>query len=160
MGPAGVPEESPEAGVRLQFGPAPPLVYVAMFGATLAGQALGMVLSAIALDGRRALWLPIACSVVLEAIVGARFGAARAGRALSARECARLSAYYSLLLAGLSLPLWLWTLAARMAADRSAATPAHFAPSALVPGLVVFLVLLVAALPRQALMVAFSKGRA
>ncbi|MDP9037050.1 MAG: hypothetical protein M3O50_19810 [Myxococcota bacterium] len=93
---------------RLDFGPVPPMVYVAMFGATVAGQLGGMAIDAVAI-GRRVLWFPLALSVVLEALVGARFGASLLGRPLTSSESGRVSIYYSAGLAALSLPLAAWT---------------------------------------------------
>jgi len=89
------------------LGSVPIVVYAAMLGATVAGQLLGMTLDAFVL-GRHVLWIPAACSVALEALVGARLGSARAGRSLTAAECWRSSAYYSIGLAAISLPLWGW----------------------------------------------------
>jgi hypothetical protein len=85
------------------------IVYLAMLVATIAGQLAGITAD-VAL-GHRVLWVPLGCSVVLESIVGARFGAARVGRALTPRECVRLSGWYSIGLGVLSLPLAGWTLA-------------------------------------------------
>jgi hypothetical protein len=103
-------------------GPVPIVVYAAMFGATAAGQAVGMAVDAIVLR-HRILWVPLACSVVLEAIVGARFGAARLLRPLTWPECGRLSLYYSAGLATVSLPLAVWTLASSPSLVRG--TAAH-----------------------------------
>jgi hypothetical protein len=134
---------------RLALGGIPVVVYVAMFGATLGGQLAGVVIDALVV-GRRVLWVPAVCSVLLEALAGARFAAARLGHPLVPAECARLSAYYSVVLAAVGLPLWGWTLAAR--------TPG--APPA--PGsTLAMLALVVAALAaatvvRFALMVIFS----
>jgi hypothetical protein len=96
---------------RLALGGIPVVVYVAMFGATLGGQLAGVAIDALV--GRRVLWVPVACSVLLEALAGARFAAARLGHPLAPAQCARLSAYYSVALAAIGLPLWGWTLAAR-----------------------------------------------
>jgi hypothetical protein len=91
-------------------GPVPVVVYAAMFGATAAGQVVGMIIDVVAI-GHRVLWVPLLCSVVLEAVVGARFGAVRIARPLTWRECGRLSAYYSTGLGMVSMPLAVWTLA-------------------------------------------------
>ena len=71
-----------------------------------AGQFLGIGVDALAARAARVLWVPLAFSVVLEALVGRalRRGAPRATR-LTLAERGRLSAYYSLGLAALSLPL-------------------------------------------------------
>jgi hypothetical protein len=83
--------------------PAWVVVYVAMFGGTVAGQVVGMLLDALLL-GRRVLWVPLACSLLFEAIAGARVG-----RPANASASARLSARYSLVLGAVSLPLAAWT---------------------------------------------------
>jgi len=84
--------------------PAWAALYAAMFGATLAGQVAGMILDA--LIGQRLLWLPALCSVILEAVVGARMA-----RPAGAGAAAKLSARYSLALAAASLPLAAWVAA-------------------------------------------------
>jgi hypothetical protein len=91
-------------------GPVPIVVYAAMFGATAAGQVVGMIIDVVAI-GHRVVWVPLLCSVVLEAVVGARFGAVRIARPLTWGECGRLSAYYSTGLGMVSMPLAVWTLA-------------------------------------------------
>jgi hypothetical protein len=97
-------------------------LYAAMLGATLAGQAIGIGID-VAL-GIRALWIPVTLSVGLEAFAGARAGAARAGRALTASECMRVSVTYSLAFVGVTLPLAVWTLFASRAANPPAAAGA------------------------------------
>jgi hypothetical protein len=92
-------------------------LYAAMLGATLAGQAIGIGVDAAL--GIRALWIPVALSVGFEALAGARAGAARAGRALTASECLRVSVTYSLAFVGVTLPLAAWTFLAGRAADGS-----------------------------------------
>jgi hypothetical protein len=77
------------------------ILYVAMFGATVAGQIGGMLLDALL--GQRMLWVPALCSVVFEAIVGARVG-----RPAGIAASARLSARYSAALLAVSLPLAVW----------------------------------------------------
>lgn len=94
----------------LQIGPFPVSLYAAMLGATIAGQFLGMGVDALAL-GRKVLWVPLAFSVLLEAVVAARFGAARMGHELTSAERVRLSAYYSAGLATVTLPLAVWLAA-------------------------------------------------
>ena len=89
------------------LGSVPIVVYAAMLGATVVGQLLGMTIDALVL-GRHIVWIPAACSVALEALVGARLGSARAGRPLTAAESWKSSAYYSIGLAAISLPLWGW----------------------------------------------------
>ena len=82
--------------------------YPAMLGGTMAGQLLGIVIDAIV--GTRSFWIPLVCSVVLEAVVGARY-TPRDGLPLERGRCARVSWTYSLVLAGVSLPLFVWILA-------------------------------------------------
>jgi hypothetical protein len=82
--------------------------YPAMLGGTVAGQLVGIAVDAAV--GSRSLWVPLVFSVVLEAIVGVRYGATR-GLALGARKCSRVSWTYSLLLAGISVPLVAWIAA-------------------------------------------------
>jgi hypothetical protein len=95
----------------IKVGPVPVFVYAAMLGATMGGQLVGIAIDVSA--GSRGLWIPAACSVVLEAVVGARVGAARIGRALTPAESAYVSAYYSLALLAISVPLAVWTCLAR-----------------------------------------------
>jgi hypothetical protein len=95
----------------IELGSFPLAVYGAMFGGTVAGQFAGVALDASL--GQRLLWVPLACSAVLEAAVGARFAGSRAARSMAVGDWGRLSAYYSLLLALLSAPLALWTAASR-----------------------------------------------
>jgi hypothetical protein len=82
-------------------------LYASMLGATLAGQAIGIAVDAAI--GVRVLWIPGVFSVALEAFAGARAGAARAGRALTALECMRGSAVYSAGFVAVTLPLGVWT---------------------------------------------------
>jgi hypothetical protein len=137
---------------RLALGGIPVVVYIAMFGATLGGQLAGVAIDALVL-GRRVLWLPVACSVLLEALAGARFAATRLGHPLAPAQCARLSAYYSIALAAVGLPLWGWTLAAR--APGSPAAPG----STLAMLALVVAGLAVATVVRFALMVLLSPRR-
>jgi hypothetical protein len=134
-------------------GPVPIVVYAAMFGATAAGQAVGMVVDAVAI-GHRVIWVPLLCSVVLEAVVGARFGAVRIARPLTWRECGRLSAYYSTALGTVSMPLAVWTLA-------SNPSLAHgIAARDVIAGIGIALAVLAGAtVCRQALMTLLSRRR-
>ena len=95
----------------IELGSFPLVIYGAMFGGTIAGQFIGFGLDAAM--GRRVVWVPIACSAVLEALVGARFAASRVERAMTVGDWGRLSAYYSVALALFSVPLALWTAASR-----------------------------------------------
>ena len=87
--------------------------YPAMLAGTVAGQLAGIALDAAI--GSRSFWIPLACSVVCEALVGARY-TPRGGTPLDARRCARVSWTYSLVLAGVSVPLLVWILASHVAA--------------------------------------------
>ncbi|MBV9948463.1 MAG: hypothetical protein JOZ69_16550 [Myxococcales bacterium] len=139
------------------LGPVPPLVYVAMFAGTIAGQMLGMALDAAlraVSGGGRHLWLPLACSATFEAVLGARLGAARLGRPLSPGECARVSLLYSAALGALSLPLLLWSLAVIRSKAGLAGAPS---PGAALALLVVALASVTAV--RAALMVPIARAR-
>lgn len=94
----------------MQIGPFPIALYVVMLGATMAGQFLGIGVDAFAL-GRKVIWIPIALSVLLEAIVAARFGAKSLGHELTPGERGRLSVYYSLGLGAITVPLAVWVAA-------------------------------------------------
>jgi len=87
-----------------------------MLAATMAGHFLGMGFDALVL-GTHFVGLPLLCSLVLEALVGARYAASRMGHPLTAPERRRLSVYYSLALAGVSVPLAVWLVAARVSRD-------------------------------------------
>ena len=93
-----------------EIGSFPIALYAAMLAATIAGQFLGIGVDLLAV-GRKVLWVPLALSVLLEAIVAARVGAARMGHELTTSQRGRLSAYYSLGLAGITLPLAVWVAA-------------------------------------------------
>ncbi|HLK40855.1 MAG TPA: hypothetical protein VKU41_29075 [Polyangiaceae bacterium] len=93
------------------MGPVPAVVYAAMLGATTAGQLAGIGLDASI--GSHEIWLPAICSVALEALVGARMGAARTGAPLSGSGSARVSIYYSTALVAVTVPLVVWFAAAR-----------------------------------------------
>ncbi len=83
--------------------------YPAMLGGTVAGQLVGIAFDAAI--GSRSLWIPLVFSVVLEALVAVRYGSGRDGLSLDARKCARVSWTYSLVLAGVSVPLLIWITA-------------------------------------------------
>ncbi len=127
--------------------------YPAMLGGTMAGQLLGIVVDAMV--GSRSFWIPLVCSVVLEALVGARY-APRGAPPLDARRCARVSWTYSLVLAGVSTPLLVWILASH--AD---AVPGGVSYSLLTPGFVVAALAGFAAATagRAGLMIAFATRR-
>lgn len=134
----------------------PIAVYPAMLGGTIAGQFVGMGFDALAL-GTHAVWAPLACSVLLEAVVGARYGAARLGHPLSASERGRLSVFYSLALAAVSLPLWAWLDASRGSRGGTSGS-ASASPHGIAVGFVVVLGgLVVCTAARFALMTAFTR---
>jgi len=135
---------------RIELGSVHVVVYAAMLGATVTGQLAGITIdSALA---SRSLWVPCALSVVLEALVGARYGAARAGQRLTAARSARVAACYSALLLAISAPLAVWIVAS------SPVSQAH--PSwTLVDVAVALAALAAATVARAALMVVFSPRR-
>ena len=139
----------------LSLGPVPVVVYGAMFGGTVAGQLVGMLFCRV-LGGHPQLLpvlLPIACSVLLEAVVGAGLGRARVGRPLRTGECAWVSAYYSLLLGAVTFPLAACSLAATKQESGRTAGQA-------VAGLGLALgILLLATVARHALMALLSSRR-
>jgi hypothetical protein len=94
----------------MEIGSFPLALYAAMLAATVAGQFVGIGVDVLAI-GRKVLWVPLAISVLLEAFVAARFGAARLGHELTSGQRGRLSAYYSLGLATVTLPLAVWVAA-------------------------------------------------
>lgn len=91
----------------VKLGPVPVVIYAAMLAATLGGQLVGIAIDVSV--GSHGIWIPAACSMVLESVVGARVGAARTGRALTVTESGQVSAYYSIGLLAISVPLVLWT---------------------------------------------------
>jgi hypothetical protein len=139
----------------MEIGSFPIALYAAMLAATIAGQFLGIGVDALAI-GRKVLWIPLALSVLLEAIVAARFGAARLGHELTPRQSGRLSAYYSLGLGAITLPLAVWVAAS----DGRSLLPA-VATRDVVQALVVVLAGFAAVtLLRWALMSLFTRRRA
>ncbi len=88
--------------------------YPAMLAGTVAGQLVGIAVDAAI--GSRTVWIPLVCSVVLEALAGARAGASRGEGPLDAAQSARVSVTYSLGLVLLSVPLVIWIAASHPAA--------------------------------------------
>src|SRR5580704_9141112 len=126
-----------------------------MLGGTVAGQLVGIGIDAVV--GTRTLWIPLVCSVVLEAVVAARFGASRGGPSLDAQRCARVSWTYSLVLAGISLPLLVWIAASHAAEIAGGIGYSFVTPVRVVGALVVFAA---ATAGRAGLMIALvSRGR-
>jgi hypothetical protein len=110
--------------------------YPAMLAGTFAGQLVGIGIDAG--FGSRSLWIPLVCSVVFEAIVGARYGSSRGALPLDARKCARVSWTYSLVLAGVSAPLLIWIAASHAAAITGGIGYSFLTPLHVVGALVAF----------------------
>ncbi len=137
-----------EGEIQLLSGLAP--VYAAMLGATVAGQLLGIGIDALL--GLRSIGVPLGCSVALEAVVGARMGAARSGGALTPAQARRICMTYSAGLLGISVPMLAWIEVAHTA---SGAAQAWTLPRLLLAlGLFAF-----ATVARWALMVILSRRR-
>ena len=100
------------------------------------------------------MWVPLAVSVLLEAIVGARFGAARLGHELTRAQRGRLSATYSIGLAAVTLPLAGWVAAARTGTTDIRALATRDVVEAVVVVLAAFAA---ATLVRYALMTVFTR---
>lgn len=81
-------------------------VFAAMLVATIAGQLAGIAIDAAL--GTRAFWVPVACSVGLEGVAGARVAASRLGRPLTPGESGRATVAYSIVLLAISVPLAVW----------------------------------------------------
>lgn len=136
----------------------PPAVYAAMFGGTIGGQFLGIAVDAFAV-GRRIVWVPLACSVLLEALFGERFASARVGHRLLPAQRLRLSLYYSLGLAALSLPLVGWLAVSHSTPEQlSAGGGASSHDVVLATGLVLVGLVVYTAL-RTGLMALFARRR-
>jgi hypothetical protein len=134
----------------------PVAVYAAMLGATVGGQFLGMAVDALAL-GHRLVWVPLLCSVLLEAVVGERFGSSRVGHALTVRERVRLSLHYSLGMAALSLPLVGWLAASHATPEQLASSGGISSHSVLTVGAAVVAGLVLYTLLRTGLMTLFAR---
>jgi hypothetical protein len=97
-------EGEDEGEIQILSGLAP--VYAAMFGATVAGQLLGIGIDALL--GLGSIGVPLGCSVAFEAVVGARMGAARSGGALTPAQARRICMKYSAGLLGILVPTLVW----------------------------------------------------
>jgi hypothetical protein len=95
----------------------PIAVYPAMLAGTMAGHFLGVGFDVLVLRDH-SMWAPLGCSVLLEAVIGARYGAARVGHPLTSGQRGRLSIYYSLALTAVSLPLAGWLKASSLSRDQ------------------------------------------
>jgi hypothetical protein len=126
--------------------------YPAMLVGTLAGQLVGIAASAVI--GTRTFWLPLVFSVVLEAVVGVRFGGTGAAKKLDRAQCVRVSVTYSLILLVITLPLVAWVGLSHQGAVEggvglSFLTPAHVA--------IAFVGLVAATAGRAGLMIALAR---
>jgi hypothetical protein len=124
-------------------------LYAAMLGGTVVGQLVGIIVDVLLESHSR--WIPAVCSVVLEAIAGARLGATRSGGPLSVAQSVRLSATYSGALVAVSIPLAVWVAAARPAL--ASGIVAHGWPAAFGA---VLAVVAIATVARSGLMVVLS----
>jgi hypothetical protein len=133
-------------------------VYAAMLAGTVGGQFLGMAVDAFAL-GRRVFWVPLAFSLVLEALAGERVGAARFGHPLAPRERAKLSLTYSAGLAAVSLVLAGW-LGLSHATREQVVTGNGLVPSGFLHTLVLGLCVAVAYTAARTVLMRLFRGRA
>lgn len=125
--------------------------YPAMLGGTLGGQIVGIIVdSAI---GTRALWIPAACSVVLEALVASRFGPSNGQPRLDRAQCVRVSVTYSLVLLAVTLPLLVWVGASHIDAVPNGVGLSFFTPASVA---LAFVALAVATGARAALISLFA----
>lgn len=127
--------------------------YPAMLGGTVAGQLLGIAIESAA--GSRGLWIPLVCSVVLEALIGSRFGVSKGGRP-DARQCVRISWTYSAILASVSVPLLIWVVASHVSAVENGVGYSFVTPLRVGVAVVAFLV---ATAVRTGLMIALVTRR-
>jgi putative ABC transport system ATP-binding protein len=100
---------SPRERLRQRLGgPVPISLYAAMFGAGLGGALLGLVYDGVVL-GQKVPWVMALCTVIVEAWVGARFGAKRQqGKPLTADQRGRVAIVYT---CGVTLPFTALVLA-------------------------------------------------
>jgi hypothetical protein len=116
--------------------------YPAMLAATVAGQLAGIAVDAVI--GTRSPWIPLAFSVVLEALAGARVGTSRPGGLLDSAQSARVSLTYSLALVALSAPLVVWIAASHPATPGEGVGLSVWTPARLAAVAVAFAVATVA----------------
>ena len=129
--------------------------YPAMLGGTLAGQVVGILVDTAV--GSRDLWIPVACSVVLEAAIGARFGGSGGLPRLDRAQCIRVSITYSLVLLAISAPLLVWIGVSHMEAVPGGVGLSFITPLRAVAALVT---VAVATAVRAALLSAFAPSGA
>jgi hypothetical protein len=127
--------------------------YPAMLGGTLAGQMIGIVIDS--LIGSRGLWIPIACSVILEAVTGVRFGSPRGERLTDPAACPRVSYTYSVAFAAVSVPLAVWVGASHTDAVAGGVGLSFVTPTRVALALVV---LVVATVARAGIMMAIVRS--
>jgi hypothetical protein len=127
--------------------------YPAMLGGTLAGQMVGIVIDS--LIGTRSLWIPIACSVLLEAACGVRFGGPKGDRLTDPAQCLRVSVTYSVAFASVSIPLGVW-----VGASHADGVPGGVGLSFITPttAALAVVVLVVAAFARAGVMMAIVRS--
>lgn len=128
--------------------------YPAMLGGTLGGQVVGILIDTTV--GTRDLWIPLTCSVVLEAVVGARFGGKNGLPRLDRTQCLRVSSTYSLVLLVVSAPLLVWIGASHMDAVPGGVGLSFLTP---VRAAVAIVALALATAVRAALLFALARPR-
>jgi hypothetical protein len=126
--------------------------YPAMLAGTMAGQLVGIAIDAV--TGNRGFLIPILCSAVCEAIAGVRFAGPRGGKMVDASAAPRVSATYSLALAGLSLPLIFWVAVSHAEAVEGGVGYSFLTPARIAGALVA---LVAATAARAGLMMAIVK---
>jgi hypothetical protein len=126
--------------------------YPAMLGGTLAGQVVGIVIDSFL--GTRGLWIPIVCSVLLEAVCGVRFGGPKGDRLTDPAQCLRVSITYSVAFASVSVPLAIWVGASHAEGVPGGVGLSFVTPTTVAAALVV---LVVAAFARAGLMMAIVR---
>jgi hypothetical protein len=132
---------------EIELLPGMAVAYAAMFGATVAGQVLGIALDAVL--GLGSIGVPLGASVALEALAGARVGAAKSGGSLTPKHALRIAVTYSAGLAFFTVPLLAWMEVAHTAGGAASS----WTPSRVALGVALFAV---ATLARWGLMVALS----
>ena len=97
------------AARRAIGGPVPAAVFFAMFGAGVLGAVLGNLYTAFVLHEKVPL-VPVALGVLAEAWVAARYGRRAVGRVLTSDQRARVALYYTVAVAAVAAPLFVWKL--------------------------------------------------
>ena len=132
--------------------------YPAMLAGTLAGQVIGIFIDAAL--GTRSFWIPAVCSVVLEAVVGARFGGQGASKLVDPAQCTRVSITYSLAFLALSVPLAFWVGASHVDAVSGGVGLSFFTPVHLALALVALVAATAGRAGLMILLVGRGRGRA